>query len=245
MVHQVIEMMQLIEDVWLSADLDRNWNHPQMIGWMNAFRRWTSSPIVCQWWPFLAPLFTPGMREFAETHLKVPAFSATRNARLETRIVLPPLPTIPTGRFELLLRFQVRVPGMAGWSEVATAEVTRFTSRNHVERPTLAWTAANFSVREGMAFPSLAAAFLRQVVDLFGRPPTRGAVPSATTVPDAWRVDDLEVRFSNDGSEFAPIRGRNRRELRHRAILFYKANRFAEDPSRSNESSTYLVRRLG
>ena len=64
-VHLLVQMIQLLEDAWLETHLDRNFNHPQMLGWVNAFRRWTHTETFRIWWPYLCPLFTPGMRAFA------------------------------------------------------------------------------------------------------------------------------------------------------------------------------------
>ncbi len=68
-VHLLVQMIQLLEDVWLAADLVRNVNHPQMLGWVNAFRRWTRAATFRIWWPYLCPLYTPGVRKFAEEKL--------------------------------------------------------------------------------------------------------------------------------------------------------------------------------
>jgi hypothetical protein len=43
-----------------------------MIGWINAFNRWTRTTMVRRWWIFLISLFTPGMRKLAEAHFGVP-----------------------------------------------------------------------------------------------------------------------------------------------------------------------------
>ncbi len=70
-IHLLVQMIQLIEDVWLVADLGRNFNHPKMLGWMNAFGRWTHTKTFRIWWPYLGPLYTPGMRAFAKEHFQL------------------------------------------------------------------------------------------------------------------------------------------------------------------------------
>ena len=36
-------MTQLMEDVWVSHDLDQYWSHPLNEGWMAYFNRWAST----------------------------------------------------------------------------------------------------------------------------------------------------------------------------------------------------------
>lgn len=72
-VHLLVQMIQLMEDVWLKADLTHNFNHPQMLGWLNAFYRWARTPSFLSWWPVLCPLYTPGLRVFAKRHLGLDA----------------------------------------------------------------------------------------------------------------------------------------------------------------------------
>lgn len=67
----LLRMMQLMEDVWLSADLKHYWSHPLNEGWMSYFDRWASAPSFRRWWPILAPLYSFGFREFAKERFGV------------------------------------------------------------------------------------------------------------------------------------------------------------------------------
>jgi hypothetical protein len=67
----LMRVLQIMEDVWLAADLDHYWSHPLNQGWMNYFQRWASTPSFRRWWPFLGPLHSPGFREFAKARFAV------------------------------------------------------------------------------------------------------------------------------------------------------------------------------
>lgn len=55
---------QIMEDVWLGAELDLYWSHPLNDGWMNYFHRWASTPSFRRWWPVIRPIYGIGFRDF-------------------------------------------------------------------------------------------------------------------------------------------------------------------------------------
>jgi hypothetical protein len=67
----LMRVLQIMEDVWLAADLDHYWSHPLNQGWMNYFQRWASTPSFRRWWPILGPIYSPGFREFAKARFAV------------------------------------------------------------------------------------------------------------------------------------------------------------------------------
>ena len=67
----LMRVLQIMEDVWLAADLDHSWSHPLNQGWMNYFQRWGSTPSFRRWWPILGPIYSPGFREFAKARFAV------------------------------------------------------------------------------------------------------------------------------------------------------------------------------
>jgi hypothetical protein len=67
----LIRVMQLMEDVWLAADLDHFWSHPLNEGWMSYFYRWATTSSFRRWWPILAPIYSLGFREFAKDRFGV------------------------------------------------------------------------------------------------------------------------------------------------------------------------------
>jgi hypothetical protein len=65
----LMRVLQIMEDVWLAADLDHYWSHPLNQGWMNYFQRWAATPSFRRW-PILRPLQS-GFREFAKARFAV------------------------------------------------------------------------------------------------------------------------------------------------------------------------------
>jgi len=62
----LLRATQLMEDVWLTCELDRWWFHDLNLGWINLFARWATSEAFRFWWPLLAPMFSPGFRRFIQ-----------------------------------------------------------------------------------------------------------------------------------------------------------------------------------
>ncbi len=62
----LMRVIQLMEDAWLTCQLDQWWTHPINLGWINLFARWATSPLFRFWWPLLSPMFSPGFRRFIE-----------------------------------------------------------------------------------------------------------------------------------------------------------------------------------
>lgn len=60
------QVAQIMEDVWVAAELDIYWSHPLNEGWMSYFQRWASTPSFRRWWPLLRPNFSVGFRDFVK-----------------------------------------------------------------------------------------------------------------------------------------------------------------------------------
>jgi hypothetical protein len=60
----LVRIAQIMEDTWVSAQLDIYWSHPLNEGWMNYFQRWAATASFRRWWPVIAPLYALGVREF-------------------------------------------------------------------------------------------------------------------------------------------------------------------------------------
>ena len=67
----LLRVTQLMEDVWVSHDLDQYWSHPLNEGWMAYFNRWASTDSFRRWWPVLAPIYSLRFREFAKQRFGV------------------------------------------------------------------------------------------------------------------------------------------------------------------------------
>lgn len=75
--HVLLQVIQLMEDVWLTAHLERNPGHPLNEGWVNYFRRWAAAPSFRRWWPILSPNFSRGFRSFAARAFDLPVLART------------------------------------------------------------------------------------------------------------------------------------------------------------------------
>ncbi len=79
----LVRVGQIMEDMWVGAELDRYWAHPLYEGWMNYFRRWAATPSFRRWWPVIASLYSLGLREFVRERFHVGAADpdSTRSSR--------------------------------------------------------------------------------------------------------------------------------------------------------------------
>jgi GNAT superfamily N-acetyltransferase len=69
--HFLIQIIQLMEDVWFAASLETHWNDPNNLGWMNTFQRWAYTPSFRLWWPILKPMYGRKFRRFMEERLSL------------------------------------------------------------------------------------------------------------------------------------------------------------------------------
>jgi hypothetical protein len=67
----ILKVTQLMEDTWMACQLDRRWNHPLNLGWINLFARWATAPSFRFWWPLIGPMFSPGFRTFVNERYAV------------------------------------------------------------------------------------------------------------------------------------------------------------------------------
>ncbi|MBS0161677.1 MAG: GNAT family N-acetyltransferase, partial [Nitrospira sp.] len=72
--------IQLMEQVYLAVRLEEFHGHALNRGWMNLFRRWTSSATFRLFWPALCGMYSQQFVRFAEQHLNL---SIDEVARLE------------------------------------------------------------------------------------------------------------------------------------------------------------------
>lgn len=63
--------IQLMEQVYLAVNLEEFHNHALNRGWMNLFRRWTSTETFRLFWPTLCGMYSQQFVRFAEQHLNV------------------------------------------------------------------------------------------------------------------------------------------------------------------------------
>jgi hypothetical protein len=104
--HTIEQVLQLMENAWLSLNLDVHYAHPLNRGWMDIFYRWTSSPAFRKHWPVLRSEYGRGFVSFCERQMRI--------GKVEVRIELDTSGNIP----ELLCReFADQWPGTLGLQE--------------------------------------------------------------------------------------------------------------------------------
>ena len=64
-----MQMLQLMEDVFLDFDLDQYYDHIDNRGWMNLFQHWSWSGMLCATWAMTGSTFDPRFQRFCWTRL--------------------------------------------------------------------------------------------------------------------------------------------------------------------------------
>ena len=120
----LMRVMQLMEDAWLTCQLDQWWTHPINLGWINLFARWATSPLFRFWWPLLGPMFSPGFRKFIDERFPMRARTAT-----DGRFV----PVPPEGKVSVL---DEPLQGLAyEWWADRSAQLMVWTGEGHQAAP--------------------------------------------------------------------------------------------------------------
>jgi len=68
-IHLINQMLQVMENAWLSLKLDAHYAHPLNRGWLDIFHRWTNAPTVRELWPTLRAEFARGFAAFCEKQM--------------------------------------------------------------------------------------------------------------------------------------------------------------------------------
>jgi hypothetical protein len=64
-----LQMLQLMEDVFLDFDLDQYYDHIDNRGWLNLFQHWAWSGMLCATWAMTGSTFDPRFQRFCWTRL--------------------------------------------------------------------------------------------------------------------------------------------------------------------------------
>lgn len=71
------QVIQLMEDVYVSCLMERYWSHPLNVGWVNLFGRWATTPVFRDWWPIISPMYNPRVARFIEDQFGLPSTRTT------------------------------------------------------------------------------------------------------------------------------------------------------------------------
>lgn len=67
-IHTACQMIQVMENAWLSLQLAESYDTSLNSGWMNLFQRWAQSSLVRRCWPILKSEFSRPFVSFCEQH---------------------------------------------------------------------------------------------------------------------------------------------------------------------------------
>jgi hypothetical protein len=70
-IHALLKMLQVMENAWLSLDLEVHYAHPLNRGWMGVFYRWTSSDTFLRLWPVVRSEFSRRFVDFCERQMRI------------------------------------------------------------------------------------------------------------------------------------------------------------------------------
>jgi hypothetical protein len=63
------ELLQLIENVYVDLELEHNWSHPHVEGWMEVFKRWARQPSFRRTWKIAESTYGERFRNFYNDRL--------------------------------------------------------------------------------------------------------------------------------------------------------------------------------
>jgi hypothetical protein len=76
--HTASRMLQVMENAFLGAQMNRYYAHPLNAGWMNVFQRWGNWPALRRYWPLLRNEYSRDFVRFCERKLALKSeFTAT------------------------------------------------------------------------------------------------------------------------------------------------------------------------
>lgn len=249
----LMQVAQLMEDVWLAAELDVYWSHPLNEGWMNYFERWAGTPSFRRWWPVLRPIYGNGFRDFVKDRFGVRlggrAEGATEPvARLVLRAVEAPARPAglavdqwrrrrgifePTGKlFEYLLTLDQE----AGSLREVQVGLLAFETRGNLEEGVVAtWRSSDLFVPPALIGGGIIARFLDDIVAelrwAFG-----GACIAARVVIDDAPAEERLDHNPGPARTLGFRRDPAKRNERVQTIAFYKSRGFVYQPREGGEA---------
>lgn len=63
-------LIQLMENVYADLNLEHNWRHPHVEGWMKVFKRWAQQPEFCRTWKISQDTYAERFRNFYNDRLQ-------------------------------------------------------------------------------------------------------------------------------------------------------------------------------
>jgi hypothetical protein len=240
----MMRVLQIMEDVWVSADLDRYWSHPLNEGWMNYFQRWASTPTFRKWWPILMPIYSSGFRAFARERFGVTVSGTEKGAKASAaastiRLKLEAVSkrdgfmqghawrqfvqrAVPPPDFDKLVVLAYRMEFPSDGDSSRTLDVGFVLVKEEADDKKETWS-ATWNARHFYVPPPLVGAGIigRQLDAVIGHYKDPASPGSSRT------FDRLIVEFG--GPSTPPPRGSAAREERVRLIEFFKSRGFQQE----------------
>lgn len=88
-IHTACQMLQVLENAWVSMKLDKFHAHPLNAGWMNLFERWGNLDVLRRYWPLLRGEFSRDFVRFCERESALKVDLASDHSKLELFDHLP------------------------------------------------------------------------------------------------------------------------------------------------------------
>jgi len=189
----LVQMMQLLDDVFISCEFEQHWNHPLNMGWMNYFGRWFTTPVVRTWWPVLSPMYNRKAVQFAERHFGLPAITDLQPSVVEpvddrglaTTLWRDMGKTMPPGKTRFV--YCVTLPG-GPVVELAVVFVTDGGDK-------VSWGAGDFFVPPSLWAAGVGSGFLKQLVPVLA---TKGFDQAEVEVSEPAVRDDAGRKEFSD-----------------------------------------------
>ncbi|MFO0871187.1 MAG: hypothetical protein U0935_19865 [Pirellulales bacterium] len=235
-------MVRLLEELHLAIELARNFNHPQVIPWLNRLQRWMKTPTFQAAWPLLMPLLSPEARTFAVDKLDLPrpdqsastlqvkqvTLDELDTAARETLAASPRGTTVPReGAESRYYAFTLQVP-VAGANEplafsVGWARVWVVTERAIAGTEAAGWYDDQFVLYPGFWGAGWGSRLLRLLRDDIASQPQ--------LVPESLICVHLQRGPQRAGAQ----RDLGHRRERNDLVLFYKRADFSESGTTVND----------
>jgi hypothetical protein len=168
--HVMRSAVLFMEEMFISENLERYYNHPVYLGLMNYFARWAYAPVFRMWWPLLRSLYTRRFTSFMERMYDLESVTrvGTRNEcvtisvdsspegfashcwSFDQRRHRPPRPGELMLGFNIEMHYQNPYPPVLVEPYKVQAALARIRLLEIQNRTTAMWTADDFYVPPGL-----------------------------------------------------------------------------------------------
>lgn len=164
----LLQIIQLMEDVWQTAQFEEHWNHTINGGWMDLFDAWASTEAFQRFWPVLKRFYGLGFIDFCQTRFPDLRTAARRREEYSHSSVEKWLKdtTSPNYAWQpkkdmFVRRIDVGPQGVSRKIELASIPPPLITSGG------LTWWESNIQVLPGMRSSRIGARLFQKIVEAY------------------------------------------------------------------------------